>query len=98
MSASWRADATPRFRHAMTSSRFTRRGFTAGALTLTASKEVREVDEPQPNSGFPDGFRWGTATSAYQIEGATQEDGRGVSIWDTFSRLPGKIRDGANAD
>ena len=87
----------------MTSSRFTRRGFTAGALTLgaltlSASKEVREADEPQPNSGFPEGFRWGTATSAYQIEGATQEDGRGVSIWDTFARLPGKIRDGANAD
>ena len=46
---------------------------------------------------FPDGFRWGTATSAYQIEGATQEDGRGASIWDTFCRLPGKIRGGANA-
>ena len=87
----------------MTSSRFTRRGLAAaaltfGALTLAASKEVREADEPKPNSGFPEGFRWGTATSAYQIEGATQEDGRGVSIWDTFSRLPGKIRDGANAD
>jgi beta-glucosidase len=87
----------------MTSSRFTRRGFTAaaltlGTLTLAASKEIGEADEPQPNSGFPEGFRWGTATSAYQIEGATQEDGRGVSIWDTFSRLPGKIRDGANAD
>ena len=87
----------------MTSSRFTRRGLAAaaltfGALTLAASREVREADEPQRNSGFPEGFRWGTATSAYQIEGATQEDGRGVSIWDTFSRLPGKIRDGANAD
>ena len=92
-----------RFRHAMTSSRFTRRVFAAsaltlGALTLTASKEIREAAEPEPNAGFPEGFRWGTATSAYQIEGATQEDGRGVSIWDTFSRLPGKIRDGANAD
>ena len=87
----------------MTSSRFTRRGFTAaaltlGTLTLAASKEIGEADEPQPNSGFPEGFRWGTATSAYQIEGATQDDGRGVSVWDTFSRLPGKIRDGANAD
>jgi len=87
----------------MTSSRFTRRGFAAaaltlGTLTLAASKEIGEADEPQPNSGFPEGFRWGTATSAYQIEGATQDDGRGVSVWDTFSRLPGKIRDGANAD
>ena len=103
MSASGSADAISRFRHAMTSARFTRRGLAAaaltfGALTLAASKEVGQADEPKPDSGFPEGFRWGTATSAYQIEGATQEDGRGDSIWDTFSRLPGKIRDGANAD
>jgi beta-glucosidase len=87
----------------MTSSRFTRRGFaaaalTVGAVTLAASKEIREAGEPPPNLEFPEGFRWGTATSAYQVEGATQADGRGVSIWDTFCRLPGKIRDGANAD
>ncbi|HTG24884.1 MAG TPA: family 1 glycosylhydrolase, partial [Reyranella sp.] len=87
----------------MTSFRFSRRAFattalTLGALGLTASKEVREPDELQPGSEFPKGFRWGTATSAYQIEGATQEDGRGASIWDTFSRLSGKIRDGDNAD
>jgi beta-glucosidase len=87
----------------MMPSRFTRRGLAAaaltlGAVTLAASKERREADEPQPNARFPDGFRWGTATSAYQIEGAAQEDGRGASIWDTFCRLPGKIRDGANGD
>jgi beta-glucosidase len=87
----------------MTPSRFTRRAFAAtaltlGALGLTASREVQQVDERQPDSQFPEGFRWGTATSAYQIEGATQEDGRGVSIWDTFCRLPGKIRNGDNAD
>ncbi len=44
---------------------------------------------------FPDGFRWGVATSAYQIEGAAEEDGRGISIWDTFSHTPGKV---LNAD
>jgi beta-glucosidase len=43
---------------------------------------------------FPAGFRWGVATSAYQIEGAVREGGRGVSIWDTFCQQPGAIRDG----
>jgi hypothetical protein len=40
---------------------------------------------------FPDDFLWGTATASYQIEGAAQLDGRGVSIWDTFSKTPGKV-------
>ncbi len=43
---------------------------------------------------FPPGFIWGAATAAYQVEGAAREDGRGVSIWDTFSRIPGKVRGG----
>jgi beta-glucosidase len=47
---------------------------------------------------FPAGFRWGVATAAYQIEGAVAEDGRGDSIWDTFCRLPGVIRDGDTGD
>lgn len=42
---------------------------------------------------FPAGFAWGVATAAYQIEGAVAEDGRGTSIWDTFCRRPGAIRD-----
>ncbi|MFF0312108.1 GH1 family beta-glucosidase [Streptosporangium sp. NPDC004379] len=47
---------------------------------------------------FPEGFLWGAATAAYQIEGAAADDGRGPSIWDTFSRTPGKVRAGHTGD
>ena len=47
---------------------------------------------------FPAGFVWGTATSAFQIEGASREDGKGPSIWDTFCRQPGRVVDGATGD
>jgi len=47
---------------------------------------------------FPDYFLWGTATCAYQIEGAVKEDGRGESIWDVFSHTPGKTHNGDTGD
>ncbi|MDO3412748.1 GH1 family beta-glucosidase [Saccharibacillus sp. CPCC 101409] len=47
---------------------------------------------------FPEGFKWGTATAAYQIEGAAKEGGRGPSIWDTFSHTPGRVYNGDNGD
>jgi beta-glucosidase len=47
---------------------------------------------------FPPGFVWGAATSAYQIEGAADADGRGPSIWDTFSRVPGRVLGGDTGD
>ena len=47
---------------------------------------------------FPKDFIWGAATSSYQIEGAANVDGRGISIWDTFSKIPGKVANGDNGD
>jgi len=47
---------------------------------------------------FPDEFIWGSATSAYQIEGAWKEAGKGLSIWDVFAHTPGKISGGDNGD
>lgn len=43
-------------------------------------------------------FVWGAATSAYQIEGAAFEDGKGASIWDVLSHQPGKVIDGGTGD
>jgi beta-glucosidase len=50
------------------------------------------------NYVFPRGFVWGAASAAYQIEGACNEDGKGASIWDTFSHTPGKIKTGETGD
>ncbi len=47
---------------------------------------------------FPPDFLWGSATAAYQVEGAVHEGGRGPSIWDTFSHMPGKIANGDSGD
>jgi beta-glucosidase len=47
---------------------------------------------------FPSNFLWGTATAAYQIEGAWNEDGKGESIWDRFAHTPGKVTNGDTGD
>jgi beta-glucosidase len=47
---------------------------------------------------FPDGFVFGSATASYQIEGGVHEDGRGPSIWDTFSHTPGRVVNGDTGD
>ncbi|NGN67393.1 beta-glucosidase, partial [Streptomyces sp. A7024] len=47
---------------------------------------------------FPDGFRWGTSTSAYQVEGSVRADGKGESIWDRFAAVPGAIENGDTGD
>ena len=57
--------------------------------------QTKEQSLPS-RSQFPTDFIWGVATSAYQIEGAHDADGRGPSIWDTFCRQPGAIADGSS--
>jgi beta-glucosidase len=54
--------------------------------------------QPGSLSTFPPHFVWGVATAAYQIEGAAREDGRGTSIWDTFSHTRGKVLNDETGD
>ena len=53
---------------------------------------------PPENITFPATFAFGSATAAYQVEGAYQEGGRGLSIWDAFTHSPGKVRTGETGD
>jgi 6-phospho-beta-glucosidase len=52
----------------------------------------------QKTINFPQNFLWGSASAAYQIEGAWNEDGKGPSVWDTFTKIPGKTFQGTNGD
>jgi beta-glucosidase len=56
------------------------------------------IDNQNEARTFPKGFLWGSATASYQVEGAVKEDGRGPTVWDTFSHTPGKTVDGATGD
>jgi hypothetical protein len=88
--------------------RFTRRQLAMGGASALGASATAAPSAAQPGDAasagretpraFPAGFLWGTATAAYQIEGAVSEDGRGPSIWDSFTHTPGKIRNDDNGD
>ncbi len=87
-------------------SRFTRRSFarlvgaSAGAAVLPGTSEEAVAQAARAAGGrtFPKGFLWGSSTASYQVEGAVTEEGRGPSIWDTFSHIPGKTNKGDTGD
>ena len=69
---------------------------TAASASVTGSRP-RQFDASS-EIAFPRNFFWGTATAAYQIEGAWKEDGKGESIWDRFSHTPVRIKNGDTGD
>jgi len=80
----------------------TRRDFlstTAAAASAAAlAPAASALEQPSGPARFPKDFLWGSSTSAYQVEGAANEDGRGQSIWDEFCRRPGATYLGQSGD
>ena len=73
--------------------------FTKQPIPASASSTIASLEKNNSASSyqFPKNFIWGVATSAYQIEGAVNEGGRKPSVWDTFSAIPERIKDGSTA-
>lgn len=68
------------------------------SLSATAAAQSLPTVSTPSARRFPQGFIWGTSTASYQVEGAVHEDGRGPSVWDTFSHTPGKTYQGQTGD
>jgi Glycosyl hydrolase family 1 len=68
-------------------------GYSRGKRPAAFRAEIAGVSRRLPND-----FLWGVATAAYQIEGGWNEDGKGVSIWDTFAHTVGKVKGAATGD
>jgi beta-glucosidase len=73
-------------------------GGAAATLSLPMPARAAEPGAGSAARTFPVGFLWGSATASYQVEGAAREQGRGPSIWDTFSHSPGKTDHGDTGD
>ncbi len=67
-------------------------------MSISDEVQAQTITEAALAASFPANFLWGSATAAYQVEGATHEDGRGLSIWDQFAATPGKTYQGDNGD
>jgi beta-glucosidase len=70
----------------------------AALTNLATSASAQTAQSASATRSFPQGFLWGSATASYQVEGAVHEDGRGPSIWDTFSHTAGKTNNGDTGD
>lgn len=67
-------------------------------MSITENQSPQMLDETNLSRSFPKNFLWGAATSAYQIEGAVGEDGRGPSVWDRFVAMPGATYQGQTGE
>lgn len=74
--------------------------FLASSLTLSTAVSLSTDTRSTSSSHFSQDspFLWGSATASYQVEGAYQEDGRGMTVWDIYSHTPGKVANNDNGD